>query len=154
MAVLPASALVTWLSMVLMGAWRRDWAAAVMTAVVSAAIILNWEGTFGLFLAAFWAGVAAWAWSLRTHVPAQSIVIAGILPLVPGAMGLGGAISLFAGQSQDVVEVAVKTIASASAVVGGLLAANVMGETPLPRRDARAQESTETVPFPEGRTVA
>lgn len=154
LAVLPASALVTWLSMVLMGAWRRDWVAAVLTAVVSAAIVLNWDGTFGLFLAAFWAGVAAWAWSLRTRVPAQSIVIAGILPLVPGAMGLGGAISLFAGQSQDVVEVAVKTIASATAVVGGLLAANVMGETPLPRRDARPQDSTKTAAFSKGRTVA
>ena len=81
-------------------------------------------------------------------------MIAGILPLVPGAMGLGGAISLFAGQSQDVVEVAVKTIASATAVVGGLLAANVMGETPLPRRDARPQDSTKTAAFSKGRTVA
>jgi uncharacterized membrane protein YjjB (DUF3815 family) len=140
--------------MALMGAWRRDWAAAVVTAVVSAAIVLNWEGTFGLFVAAFWAGGAAWAWSLRTHVPAQSVVIAGILPLVPGAMGLGGAISMFAGQSHDVVEVAVKTMASATAVVGGLLAANVLGETPLPRRDARSQESTKKVRFSEGRTVS
>ncbi len=154
LAVLPAAAIATWLSMVLMGAWRRDWAPAVVTAVVSAAISIHWEGTFGLFLAAFWAGVAAWAWSLRTRVPAQSIVIAGILPLVPGAMGLGGAISLFAGQSQDVVEVAVKTIASATAVVGGLLAANIMGETPLPRPDARAQKRAETETFPKGRTVA
>lgn len=153
LAVLPASALVTLLSMMLMGAWRRDWAAAVVTAVVSAAISVYWEGTFGLFIAALWAGVAAWAWSMRTHVPAQSIVIAGILPLVPGAMGLGGAISLFAGQSQDVVEVAVKTIASATAVVGGLLAANVMGEAPVPRRDALPQENGKKVVFPTGGVV-
>lgn len=86
----------------------------------------------GSFAGAFTAGLAANAYALRLGRPAAVALVPAILLLVPGSVGFRSLVSLLDREVVLGVETAFRTVLMLSALVAGLLLANIV----LPARRA------------------
>lgn len=135
--LLPAAVLMSVASLVLLQARWRDagWTAcAALLALYGSrlgAMMLGPE--LGVCIGAFLVGVAGNAFSRLMRRPAITLVAPGILPLVPGSLGLRGTAFLFMDSPSRGASWALAALVIAGALVAGLLAANVFVP---PRRSA------------------
>jgi uncharacterized membrane protein YjjP (DUF1212 family) len=135
--VLPAALVMSMASLVLLqGRWRdAGWVVfAALLALYGArlgAMMLGAE--LGVCVGAFMVGVAGNTFSRVLRRPAITLVAPGILPLVPGSLGLRGTAFLFMDSPSRGASWALAALVIAGALVAGLLAANVFVP---PRRSA------------------
>jgi uncharacterized membrane protein YjjP (DUF1212 family) len=135
--LLPAALVMSMASLVLLQARWRDagWIAlAALLALYASrlgATVLGPE--LGVCAGAFAVGIAGNAFSRVFERPAVTLIAPGILPLVPGSLGLRGTAFLFMDSPSRGASWALAALAIAGALVAGLLAANVFVP---PRRSA------------------
>jgi len=135
--VLPAALVMSVASLILMQARWRDagWIAfAALVALYGARLgagILGPE--LGVCIGAFLVGVAGNTFSRILRRPAITLVAPGILPLVPGSLGLRGTSFLFMDSPSRGASWSLAALVIAGALVAGVLAANFFVP---PRRSA------------------
>jgi uncharacterized membrane protein YjjP (DUF1212 family) len=135
--VLPAALVMSLASlMLLQGRWRDlGWVAfSALLGLYGARLGAGMLGPeLGVCVGAFLVGIAGNAFSRLLRRPAITLVAPGILPLVPGSLGLRGTAFLFMDSPSRGASWALAALVIAGALVAGLLAANVFVP---PRRSA------------------
>ncbi|MBM4006447.1 MAG: threonine/serine exporter family protein [Planctomycetes bacterium] len=135
--VLPAALVMSLASlMLLQGRWRDlGWVAfSALLGLYGARLGAGMLGPeLGVCVGAFLVGIAGNAFSRLLRRPAITLVAPGILPLVPGSLGLRGTSFLFMDSPSRGASWALAALVIAGALVAGLLAANVFVP---PRRSA------------------
>ncbi len=137
LGVLPAVVLSALASVLLLQARWRDAGWIVLAATLGlagarlGAVFLGSE--LGVCLGAFVVGVAGNAFSRIFRRAAVTMVAPGLLPLVPGSLGMRGTAFLFMDSPSRGASWALAALAIAGSIVAGLLAANVFVP---PRRGA------------------
>ena len=135
--VLPAAFVMSLASlMLLQGRWRDlGWVAfSALLGLYGARLGAGMLGPeLGVCVGAFLVGIAGNAFSRLLRRPAITLVAPGILPLVPGSLGLRGTSFLFMDSPSRGASWALAALVIAGALVAGLLAANVFVP---PRRSA------------------
>jgi uncharacterized membrane protein YjjB (DUF3815 family) len=135
--VLPAAFVMSLASlMLLQGRWRDlGWvASSALLGLYGARLGAGFLGPeLGVCIGAFLVGIAGNAFSRLLRRPAITLVAPGILPLVPGSLGLRGTSFLFMDSPSRGASWALAALVIAGALVAGLLAANVFVP---PRRSA------------------
>jgi uncharacterized membrane protein YjjP (DUF1212 family) len=137
LGVLPAVVLSALASVLLLQARWRDAGWIVLAAtlgLVGARMGASWLGSeLGVCVGAFLVGVAGNAFSRIFRRAAVTMVAPGLLPLVPGSLGMRGTAFLFMDSPSRGASWALAALAIAGSIVAGLLAANVFVP---PRRGA------------------
>ena len=135
--VLPAALVMSLASlMLLQGRWRDlGWvASSALLGLYGARLGAGMLGPeLGVCVGAFLVGIAGNTFSRLLRRPAITLVAPGILPLVPGSLGLRGTSFLFMDSPSRGASWALAALVIAGALVAGLLAANVFVP---PRRSA------------------
>lgn len=129
---LPAVIMLGFAAMVQLGATYRDVLPGVVAGAVAYSVDQYVGGPTGTVLAATVGGLLASLWSWRTHVPAQSVNIAAILPLVPGSISLSGTVAMLSGDTDGLVTLAATAAGQGLCIVGGLLLASALAPEVAP----------------------
>ena len=137
LGMLPAIAMLSLSTVILLQARWRDWGWMLLAALLGlfgarlAADVLGPE--LGVCLGAFVVGVAGNTYSRLLRRPAVTLVAPGIFPLVPGSLGMRGTSMLFMDSPSRSATWGLAALVIAGSLVAGLLAANFFVP---PRRSA------------------
>ena len=100
----------------------------------------------GMFVGALALGAASNAYAWLRRRPGSTVLVPGILMLVPGSMGYRGLSEMMAREVLPGIATAVEMVLVAVSLVAGLLAANVVSPPAGARPSRRRPEDPPTAP--------